>query len=98
MLPTNIDEIGPEHMQSGIEDPVYFSCALIGVQGLRLSQTGNPLIDHGAMHAFDRHMILTPEVQIDRSESRPYCNSVLPVVNSIWQACGYEQTPFLRDW
>jgi len=81
-----------------VEDPVYFSCALTGVQGLRLSQSGNAFVDHGARHTFDRHVIQTPEALVDRSETRPYRTSLLPIVNSIWQANGYEQTPLIRNW
>jgi hypothetical protein len=78
----------------GVEDPVYFSCTLVGVQGLRLTQA-NPVLNYiGRQHTFDRQIIQTPDTQIDRTESSPYRNSVLPVVNSIWQASGYERTPF----
>lgn len=76
----------------GIDDPVYFSCALIGVQGQRLSRAS--LFEFGTAHAFDRPIVETPEVQIDRADSRPYRSSVLPVVDAIWQANGYEQTPW----
>jgi len=82
----------------GIEDPVYFSCTLAGVQGLRLTRSGNPYIDHLARHTFDRQIVQTPEVLVDRAESRPYRNSALQVVNSIWQANGYQKSPFEGDW
>lgn len=78
----------------GVGDPVYFSCTLVGVQGLRLTQAQIALNYIGTQHTFDRQIIQTPEAQIDRAESSPYRNSVLPVVNSIWQANGYERTPF----
>jgi hypothetical protein len=81
--------------QLGITDTVYFSCTLLGVQGLRLSRTKfNDLVKH----TFDRQIVQTPEVQIDLSESEPYRSSLLPVVNSIWQANGYSMTPFASDW
>lgn len=80
----------------GTEDPIYFSCTLVGVQGLRLSRDGFDLVGLGTQHTFDRQIIQTPEVQIDRTEPKPYRGSVLPVVDSIWQANGYDQTPFRR--
>jgi hypothetical protein len=81
-----------------IPDPVYLSCTLAGVQGLRLSREGVSFHLTSARHTFDRQIIQTPEVQIDRAESRPYRASLLPVVDSIWQASGYEQTPWKSDW
>jgi hypothetical protein len=85
----------------GIDDPIYFSCTLVGVQGLRLSRESFDLAGIGVQHTFDRQVIQTPDMQIDRNEQRPYRDSLLPVVDSIWQACGYDQTPFRRandDW
>jgi hypothetical protein len=79
-----------------IEDPIYFSCALIGVQGLRLSRGNLEFID--VQHTFDRQIIQTPEAQIDRSERTPYLTTLLPIVDSIWQANGYEQTPWRSSW
>lgn len=85
----------------GIEDPVYFSCTLVGVRGLRLSRDGISFYHTDVQYTFDRPIIQTPEVQIDRTEVSPYRNSVLPVVDAIWQANGYEQTPWrtgANDW
>lgn len=65
----------------GIEDPIYFSCTLVGVQGLRLSRGG--LLEIGVQHAFDRQVIQTPDVQVDRAEPNPYRNSLLPIVDSM---------------
>lgn len=76
-----------------VEDPVYFACALVMVRGLRLSR--DQMWDVGESHTFDRDVIATPDFQIlDRLEGRPYFGSVLPLINSIWQANGYEQSPF----
>jgi len=80
-----------------IEDPIYFSCTLIGVQGLRLSRGSLDVFDV-QQHAFDRQIIQTPELQIDRAEQKPYRNSLLPIVDSIWQANGYEETPRKNLW
>jgi len=76
-----------------VEDPVYFACALIMVRSLRLSR--DQMWDVGESHTFDRDVISSPDFQIlDRNESRPYIGSILPLINSIWQANGYEQSPF----
>lgn len=52
----------------------------------------------GIDHAFDRDAIQTPEVEIDRTEPPPYRASLLPVVDSIWQANGHEGTQSLWNW
>jgi hypothetical protein len=42
-------------------------------------------------------VISTPEVEIvDRTEERPYRETLLPIINAVWQANGYEETPFLH--
>jgi hypothetical protein len=80
----------------GVEDPVYVSCALVNVGGYRLSREN--FSDYlGGTHAFDREVIVTPEILItDRREARPYKTSLLPIINSIWQANGYESSPFMN--
>jgi Putative DNA-binding domain len=79
-----------------IEGPIYFSAALTGVKGMRLSLS-NPY-GIGVQHTFDRDVIQTPEVEIDRMEPKPYRDSLLPVVDSIWQANGYEGTQSHWNW
>jgi len=81
-----------------VRDPVYLSVVLIGVQGMRLSRDGISFYHTDVQHTFDRPIIQTPEVQIDRTEQLPYRNSLLPIVDSIWQANGYEQTPWMSKW
>lgn len=83
----------------GIEDPVYFSCALVGVKDSMLSRDGLAFYyDDDVTHRFDRHVIQAPEVEIDRNEPTPYPGYLLPIVDSIWQANGYEETPWLGNW
>src|SRR5208283_1988761 len=55
----------------GIEDPVYFSCTLIGVEGLILSQGEQGT---SGRDSFDRQIVRTPDVRIDRAEQAPYIN------------------------
>jgi len=82
----------------GVEDPVYMSCTLVNVKDYALSRDGISFYQDDVQHKFDRHVIQTPDLQIDRSEPTPYRNSLLPIVDSIWQANGYEETPWLRNW
>jgi len=63
---------------------------------MKLSRSG--LWEMGDKHTFDRNVIQTPETQIDRSEEPPYRSSLLPIVDSIWQANGYEGTPWTKNW
>jgi len=64
--------------------------------GMRLSLSNPDGI--GVQHTFDRDVIQTPEVEIDRMEPKPYRDSLLPVVDSIWQANGYEGTQSHWNW
>jgi hypothetical protein len=80
----------------GIEGPIYFSAALTGVKNMRFA-ISNPY-GIGINHTFDRDVIQTPEIEIDRMEPKPYRDSLLPVVDSIWQANGYEGTQSPWNW
>ncbi len=82
----------------GIEDPIYFSCTLVGVKNCALSRDGIAFYGDEVQHRFDRQVIQSPDLEIDRNEPAPYRNTLLPVVDSIWQANGYQETPWLRDW
>jgi len=82
----------------GIEDPIYFSCTLLGVKDSRLSRDNIPFYGDEIQHRFDRQVIQSPDLEIDRNEPSPYRSVLLPTVDSIWQANGYEETPWLRKW
>lgn len=84
----------------GVDDPVYVCFALVNVEGLTLSRgQRSPLLDPPS---FDRQVINTPELQIlDRSQQMPFRDSLLPLVNHVWQANGYERSPWASaegDW
>jgi Putative DNA-binding domain len=80
----------------GIEGPIYFSAALTGVRNMRFA-ISNPY-GIGVDHAFDRDVIQTPEIEIDSRDPAPYRDSLLPIVDSIWQANGYEGTQSPWNW
>ncbi len=82
----------------GVADPVYMSCTLMNVKDYALSRDGLSFYRDDVRHKFDRQVIQTPDLQIDRAEPTPYRNTLLPIVDSIWQANGYEETPWLRNW
>lgn len=82
----------------GVEDPVYMSCTLVNVKDYGLSRDGISFYHDDVQHKFDRQVIQTPDLQINRAEPTPHRNSLLPIVDSIWQANGYEETPWLRNW
>jgi hypothetical protein len=82
----------------GVSEPVYFCCTLIGVKDLGLSRDNIAFFADEIQHKFDREIIESPEVEIDLKESPPYRRSLIPIVDAIWQANGYEGTPWLADW
>jgi len=84
--------------EMGTEDPIYLSCTLSGVTGYTLSRDGIAFYHDDVKHRFDRNIIQTSALEIDRKEAIPYRNSLLPLVNAIWQANGYEETPWLKNW
>jgi hypothetical protein len=82
----------------GVEDPIDMSCTLVNVKDCPLSRDGISFYHDDVQHKFDRQVIQTPDLQIDRTEPTPYRNSLPAIVVSIWQANGYEETPWLRNW
>lgn len=80
----------------GVDDPIYASCTLTAVRGSRLSR--DSYMDVGEPLLFDRDVVAIPEIEIaDRHEARPFRTSLLPIINSVWQANGYEQSPFANE-
>jgi hypothetical protein len=71
-------------------EPIFFTVTLLGAKGLPMGSTG---------HAFDRDVIICPDVPIqDLSDGYPYPSMLLPIVDSIWQAVGAAKTENPRLW
>jgi hypothetical protein len=80
------------------EEPVYAGLTLIGFKGKELSAGGNSIPVHGQAHKdFDRDVIISPDVMIQNTqEGPPYPTTLLPIINSIWQAAGFPGTIHLN--
>lgn len=51
-----------------------------------------------ATEPFTEDVVTVPEIQIEAvDEARPFKSTLLPVINSIWQAAGVEHTPYMRN-
>ena len=79
------------------DGPVYISCTLLSIKGLRLSRANSIDLYYPT---FDREVISTSESEIpDRREGRPYAGAMLPLINLIWQANGYVESPHAtQNW
>ena len=79
-------------------EPVHTTLTLIGVKGRDMAQRRVPVNFNNFSHSFDRDVVFTPDVQIrDTSETRPFVETLLPIVNSVWQAAGKEKSPFIEN-
>jgi hypothetical protein len=77
-----------------VSDPVYVSLTLIGVKGRTMAMPRG----WEPSPAFDRDVILCPDVLLrNRAEDVPFAETLLPIVNSVWQAAGIEQSPYIRN-
>lgn len=79
----------------GIQPPVYVAASLVNVKGSIMPHGGrwqmNPL-------RFTEYVVNTPDIQIDKlDDPPPYQAQLLPLINSIWQACGLERTPYMKQ-
>lgn len=75
-----------------VMQPVFVSLSFVGMKG---RQMAGPPRHWGA---FDRDVILCPDVRIENlSEGYPYPSTLLPLINSMWQAVGLARSPYIRD-
>jgi hypothetical protein len=80
--------------QLEVPDPVYVTLTLIGVNGRTMA------IPRGwePSPAFDRDVVICPDVLIRSGvEDEPFSETLLPIVNTVWQAAGIEQSPYIMN-
>ena len=81
-----------------VPDPVYVSLTLIGVKGktMALPYYGRHLNYQSS--PFDRDLILCPDMLVTATTvDDNYSETLLPMVNTIWQAAGMEKSIYIRD-
>jgi len=82
----------------GSPQPVYVTLTLIGMKGKQLSNDGAESFPGEAPKEFDRDVITSPDVLIQSTdEGAPFPTTLLPIVNSIWQAAGFPGTIHARN-
>lgn len=75
----------------GVEPPINLAISLLGVAGLTLECDSLRFIRSNM--AFDRDVLKLPEVTLNNHPGRDIDLFMKPVLDSIWQACGYEKSP-----
>jgi hypothetical protein len=88
------------HLLSILEvpEPIFVTLTLIGMKGRQMALPVPPYVPrkNDFTHGFDREIISCPDVRIENlSEGRPYQTTLLPILNSIWQAAGLKQSPYI---
>jgi hypothetical protein len=83
-----------------VPDPFFVGLSLIGMKGKQMALPA----PHSFFHVknftkiFDRDVIICPDVRVENlAEGYPYPTTLLPVVNSMWQAAGLKQSCFIDD-
>ena len=77
-----------------VPSPIFATITLIGVKGRTMVLPQNVVWVSYYSEPFDRDVILCPDVMLEGS---PNASILLPVVNSIWQAAGLKETPYLHN-
>src|ERR1035437_5888884 len=74
-----------------VSPPIYVTLTLIGVKGTKLA---TPYYADGyKSDLIDRDVVVCPDVEVQHvTEERPYPTTLLPIVNSVWQAAGIAQS------
>jgi hypothetical protein len=76
-----------------VSPPLYVSLTLIGVKGARFATPSRMDRDGESSDPIDREVVVCPDVEVQQfTEERPYQTTLLPIVNSIWQAAGIAQS------
>jgi hypothetical protein len=80
-----------DHLE--VSEPIFVALTLLGMKGRTMA------LPYGdASHPFDRDTILCPDILVqNRSEGTPYPSTLLPIVNSVWQAAGMVRTPYIQN-
>jgi hypothetical protein len=80
----------------------YLGASLIGISGRQIYSTHQRLYFQNALIPPRRNLASSPEFSIRAGfeEDSPYPQTLLPMVNHIWQVFGYEHTPFMinKEW
>jgi hypothetical protein len=74
-----------------VSPPVYVTLTLIDVKGAKLA---TPYFANGyESHPIDRVVVVCPDVEVQHfAEDPPYPATLLPIINSVWQAAGIAQS------
>jgi hypothetical protein len=76
-----------------VSPPIYVTLTLIGAKGIRLATPYNAYRYGYVSDPIDRDVVVCPDVEFQHStEERPYPTTLLPIVNSVWQAAGIAQS------
>jgi len=76
----------------------YVGFSLIGIQGKRMFI--NDLFGTGTTHEIVSDTFSSPEIYVDLSEpeeDEPFARTLRPLVDTLWQVAGLEETPFRLD-
>lgn len=76
----------------GVEPPINVAVSLLGIAGCTLRNDSR-----GFSHSnevFDRDMLKFPEVTLDHHPGDEIDLFIKPILDCIWQACGYEKSPY----
>ncbi|HEY3988843.1 MAG TPA: hypothetical protein VGM02_06055 [Acidobacteriaceae bacterium] len=79
--------------------PIYLGCSLIGIAGKQIHSTFRQLYFQNALIPPRQSIVSSPEFSIraDLEEDPPYPRTLLPLVNHMWQAFGYDRTSFMTN-
>ena len=88
------------HLLSELEtvEPVFSALTLIGMKGRQMALP-RPGEWGFSSPPIDRDVILSPDLPLQNlEEGSPYPSTLLPLVNSAWQAAGLAATPYPHNW
>jgi hypothetical protein len=84
--------------QLGAAEPLFVSLTLVGIKNRELALPSSAIRFKSTSEPFDRDVVSSPDVRVQNlSEESPFTTTLLPIVDSIWQAGGMKHSPYRQD-
>jgi hypothetical protein len=96
-------EDAKQHLRStGEEGPTYIGLTLVGIANKTFYTTYQRMVFSNTRRYTTQNVFISPEVLVDPTsdEASPYGGTLRPLVDTMWQIAGFEETPFqcMKEW
>jgi len=83
-----------------VPEPIFATLTLLGMKDRQMALPQYPYVSAPGsfINRFDRDVIFCPDVRMENlAQGYPFASTLLPLINSVWQAAGFKQSPYILD-